>query len=248
MTSNMISLGFPVTTEQDFRHYVYQATEFGRKIETPNGSYTLWEIGSGIELWVQTNLHRRIIGMNPHFQGLGRMQVGLSRRITRRSHSILDGAFYAWTNPQADNPSSGEFPFVFDLPDYDTYLDLQLPSLERVQLAAFAYTLRGFKDEREYMNFTREGSKTESEPLVSCGLFSSNNKVTSAPCSEMSMNGRILETARLTNPVTGQKFYWARVRIAGGTIDVVADPQVVQGPLIAKGMLSGKFWLSGRLE
>src|SRR5579871_568043 len=104
MPSHMTTLGFPVTTEKDFRHYVFAASEFGRKIESPNGSYTLWEPGIGIELWVQTNLHKRIIGMNLHFSGHSRMRVGLIRRIVKIGRSILDGAFYAWADPQKDEP------------------------------------------------------------------------------------------------------------------------------------------------
>src|SRR5918911_3052462 len=95
---HMMTLGFPVTTAQDFRHYVYQASEFGQRIEARHGSYTLWEVGNGIELWVQTNLHGRIIGMNPHFNGRARMRITLTERIPRSPHSILDGAFCAWVS------------------------------------------------------------------------------------------------------------------------------------------------------
>ncbi len=247
MPSHMTALGFPVTTEQDFRHYVYQASEFGRKIETPNGSYTLWEVGNGIELWVQTNLHKRILGMKPHFRGQTSMPVGLMKHVSRQEQTILDGAFYAWADPITDDPESGKFPFVFDLPDYDTYHAVLLPCTTDVQLAAFAHHLTGFANEETYMASQHEDIKFAPESLISSGLFTPEGKIKEPPLAEIIFNGRVLETARLTNPVTRQKFYWARVRTTGGVVDVVADPQIVQGQVVQDGIVNGTFWLSGRL-
>ncbi len=247
MPSHMTALGFPVTTEQDFRHYVYQASEFGRKIETPNGSYTLWEVGSGIELWVQTNLHKRILGMKPHFRGQTSVRVGLMKHVSRQQQTILDGAFYAWTNPVTDDPESGTSPFVFDLPDYDTYHTVSLPCIIDAQLAAFAHRLIGFANEETYLASQNKDIKFAAESLIPIGLFTPAGKHKEPPLAEIILNGRVLETARLTNPVTSQKFYWARIRTLGGEMDVVADPQIVQGNLVQDGIIHGTFWLSGRL-
>src|SRR6266536_2334685 len=173
MPGHMTTLGFPVTTEKDFRHYVFEASEFGQKIESPNGSYTLWALGNGIELWVQTNLHKRIIGMNLHFSGHSRMKVGLSKRIVRIRQSILDGALYAWADPQRDNPESGHYPFVFDLPDYDLHNDVPIPSIASIQLAAFAHELQGFESEGAYMTAQSSGIRWAAESFIPSGLFTS---------------------------------------------------------------------------
>jgi hypothetical protein len=247
MHSYMTALGFPVTTEQDFRHYVYLASEFGKKIETPNGSYTLWEVGSGIELWVQTNLHKRILGMKPHFHGPTSMRVGLIKHVSRQQQTILDGAFYAEAAPKTDDPESGEYPFVFDLPDYDTYHAVFLPCIVPAQLAAFAHRLTGFIDEKTYLASQNQSIKFAVESIIPTGLFTPPGKPKEPPVAEVILNGRVLDTARLINPVTGQRFYWARVRTLGGEMDVVADPQIVQGSLVQDGIVHGTFWLSGRL-
>lgn len=68
MSQHLTALGFPDSTEQDFRRYVYQAIEFGETLVSDHGSYTCWKPGYGIELWVQANSHHRLLGMNPHFQ------------------------------------------------------------------------------------------------------------------------------------------------------------------------------------
>ncbi|HLZ62332.1 MAG TPA: hypothetical protein VKR06_35760 [Ktedonosporobacter sp.] len=249
MPNHMTALGFPVTTEQDFRHYVYQTSEFGEKIETPNGSYTLWTPGNGIELWVQTNLHRRLLGMNPHFSGQASMRAHLTARILRPQDTPLDGAFHAWANPTSDDPESGLFPFVFDSPDYDRHNELQLPHLARVQIAAFAHQLKGFASEEEYMNSQGSGIKFASESFIPSGLFTPGpqGKNKKPPQAQAIFSGRVIATQRLTNPVTNQKFYWAQVHVLGGEIDIVADPQVVEGKVVEDGIVSGTFWLSGRL-
>ena len=249
MPSHMTSLGFPVTTEQDFRHYVFAASEFGRKIESPNGSYTLWEPGNGIELWVQTNLHKRIIGMNLHFSGHSRMNLGLTRRISKPGHSIMNGALYAWANPQMDKPESGSYPFVFDVPDYDLHNDVRIPGLVTVQLAAFAHELQGFESKETYTAAQKTGIQFAEESFIPSGLFRPGPQggVREPPLAQAIFSGHVLVTQILINPVTDQRFYWARVRTLGGEVDVVADPQVVQGRVIRYGIIKGTFWLSGRL-
>ena len=264
MFSRMNTLGFLVTTARDFRHYVYQASEFGYKIETSNGSYTLWEIGNGIELWVQTNLHKRIIGMNPHFHGATHVRAELLKSISRPGQSVLDGGLYAWANPSST--LSAAYPFVFDLPDYDTYRHLLLPTTSSVQLAAFAQELHAFpntatfktwlseqsKQSNRRPDYTQErawanGTNCEDCLVIPCGLYTPSGKLASYPPAELVVRGHIHETVYKTNPVTRQKFYWALVRSLGCEFDVVADPQIVQGTLSAGGFVHGLFRLCGRL-
>jgi hypothetical protein len=250
MSSHMTTLGFPVTSEKDFRHYVFAASEFGQKVESPNGSYTLWEPGNGIELWVQTNLHKRIIGMNLHFSGHARIRLGLTRRIVTIGQSILDGAFYAWADPQRKEPESGYYPFVFDVPDYDLHNDVRVPGLASVQLAAFAQELQGFESAEAYTTATLENDVTlAEESFIPTGLFKPipQGGMREPPLAQAIFSGHVLVTQILTNPVTDQRFYWARVRTLGGEIDIVADPQVVRGKIIRDGIVKGSFWLSGRL-
>lgn len=247
MLTHMSTLGFPVTTEKDFRHYVYQTTEFGEKIETKHGSYTYWSLGNGVELWVQTNHHKRIIGMNPHFSGSARMWAAITARVPRYRQTILDGAFYAWAEPYTDDPESGDFPFVFDLPDYDVHDDLSLPTTTSVQIAAFANELRGFENEEDYKKNAKGRMKIASEFFIPSGLFTSEGKTREQAEAQVMFSGYVRDTEMITNPITGQKFYWARVRVLSGEVDVVADPQVVQGKIVSKGIVRGTFWLSGRL-
>lgn len=243
MPSHMTALGFPVSTEKDFRHYVFQATEFGYEIDTSNGSYTIWEVGNGIELWVQTNLHKRIIGMNPHFRGSARMRVGITEGVRGTGATILDGAFLGWAAPPEDNPSSGLYPFVFDMPDYALHNSLPLPSLQWVQIAAFAYEMQSFVSKEMYLATRNKTLRLAPQAFIP---ISQPEKPYQRQAQGL-LTGKILDTAVKTNPVTNLKFYWARIHTLGGEMDVVADPQVVQGEMVVDGIVYGTFWLSGRI-
>ncbi|SRR5258708_29687681 len=243
----MSTLGFPVTTEQDFRHYAYETTEFGHKIETRNGSYTYWIIGNGIELWVQTNHHKRLLGMNPHFSGSTRMPVSITARLPRYERNILEGAFYAWATPQISNVETNLFPFVFDLPDYDVYDPLELPRSVTIQLAAFANNLQGFENEEAYMASPSGKTKLTSKSFIPSGLFTLRKGMRLPAQAQAVFSGQVLDTEMIINPVTMLKFYWARLNTLLGEIDLVADPQVVQGKIVKHGIIHGEFWLSGRI-
>ena len=58
--------------------------------------------------------------------------------------------------------------------------------------------------------------------------------------------GIALETDTRENPVTGARFHWILAETAGGTVDVVADPEVMSAPPAAGAIVYGEFWLSGR--
>lgn len=249
MSQHLTALGFPVSTEQDFRHYVYQATEFGETFISGHGSYTCWKPGYGIELWVQTNSHHRLLGMNPHFRGTARTRVRITERIPHYHSSILEGAFYAWACPQEANGAAHSelFPFVFDLPDYDCYETFPIPSVVPVQLSAFAYYLQSCVDGKSYTDAQKVMHSPSTLSFTPTGLFTPDGRTRHPALAQARFNGYVIATQMMTNPVTWQKFYSARVHTLIGEIDIVADPQVVQGRLAPGCIIQGDFWLSGRL-
>jgi hypothetical protein len=60
--------------------------------------------------------------------------------------------------------------------------------------------------------------------------------------------GTVVDAERLVNEYSGGDFWHARVRTLGGEVDVVADPQAIEGELVPGGIAQGLFWLSGRLS
>src|SRR4051812_36390839 len=118
MSNHFSALGFRVTDEEGFHKLVQQAANAGRSMPTPRGEYLRWAPGAGVELWIQVNRQRELTGCNPHFAGEARMEVQGVKTLPGDSET-LDGSLYAWAAPQGEEPESGAYPFVVDLPDFD---------------------------------------------------------------------------------------------------------------------------------
>ena len=246
MPSHMSDIGFQLNSQDDFHQLASQACEEGEALETDNGTYIRWAPGEGIELWAQLDRDNDVIGLNPHFRGKGLMRVGLVQEVSRPEGTPLDGSFHAWANPPEDDPEEGEFPLVFDVPNYQLR-KVQLPSILHVQLAAFAHELQSYESDEAYEQSQSEEIKFASKSFISSGLFGPEGGATEPPLAHALFTGHVRETSIVTNPVTGNGFCWAKVRTLGGDVDVVADPVLLNGLLVEGGVISGSFWLSGFL-
>jgi hypothetical protein len=249
MASHLSSIGFHVETEEDFGRLVALAVEGGESFDAPAGSYVLWSPGKGVELWFQFNRDGEIVGLNPHFAGRALMHVALTQRVPRPEHSPLDGAFYGWADPHGgEDFERGQYPFVFDAPDFALHDDLNFPSGHEVQLAAFAHELDVYENDEAYRAAQSEDIMMAPESFIPSGLFSPEGGRAEQPKAFAIITGHVLETAIITNPATRLEFCAAKVRTLGGEVDVVADPETLNGFLAVGGVVSGSFWLSGRLK
>ena len=239
----MSDIGFNVETEEEFQELASRAYEEGKAFEMIDGAYIKWAPGEGIEVWLQVDVNGDIVGINPHFSGSSSMRVCLDERI-RGLEGSLDGAFHAWANPENETPDTGDFPFVFDVPDFHLTEATKLPAFVTIQLAAFAHELRSFDSDEDYEKSQTHEIKFASESFIPAGTFVPEGQ---PPLAEAVFTGHVLETSLITNPVTGREFCSAKTRTLGGEIDVVADPALLNGLLIEGGVLTGSFWLSGRL-
>jgi hypothetical protein len=239
MPSHMSSIGFPFSTNEEFADLAMTAATQGEPVQVSGGTYYRWSLGAGVELWAQADQDGRLIGLNPHFSGTARTRVGLIKPIARENDSTLDGAFYGWAGPVENDPANGEYPFVFDLPDFKRHDHLTLPTIVNAQIAAFAHSLSAFESDEAVRS--GETHMMAAESCIPSGTFST------PPQSTVVFYGHVLNTAQLTNPHTKHTFYWARVRTLGGEFDVVADPEIVKGVIIQGGVIGGSAWLSGRI-
>jgi hypothetical protein len=228
----------------DFQQLALKTCEEGQAFKTADGTYMKWSPGAGIELWAQLDHYEEIIGLNPHFRGKGQMRVGFVERITRPDGTILDGAFYGWANPSDDVVTDGEFPFVFDIPNYKI-CDAQLGSAVSVQLAAFAHELHSYKNEKEFDKSQAKRLNFASRSFIPSGLFTPEGEDTTPPQAYAIFTGHVLDTSLITNPVTGLTFCWSHVSTLGGEVDVVADPVLLNDVITKGGVVTGSFWLSG---
>ena len=247
MASHFSSIGIPMSTQNEFHDYFGKAYEKGDHIKVSKGTYLMWKVDGGVELWGQVNTKNEAIGMNPHFFGTAQMKVLLKERVARPNDNELDGAFYAWTNPQEGLDGGNGYPFVFDVPNICTYSNIKLPQIVIIQLSAFAHEIKGFESEEDYFNARESEMKFAVESFIPSGLFNPDGESTMSPVAQAIFSGRIIDTQKHINAHTNKEYVWAKVSVLGDEIDVVADPEILQGKLIKGGVLSGAFWLSGKI-
>ncbi len=246
MPSHFSTIGFAVQSREEMYELVQRAAYEGRTIETARGRYVVWGDDNGAELWVQVDPEDTIIGVAPHFSGKARMSVGLIKIISRPNDNVLDGAYYGWADPAEGEPENGAHPFVFDLPDFAVHPNIELPTIVTVQLAAFAHELQAYPSEQAFLTAEKD-LKLAPESFLPSGLFTPDLQDTNPPTADAIFAGRVLEHATFVNSITGDKYEWALVHTLGGSVDVVADPVIVQGEIVPTGIIAGAFWMSGRL-
>lgn len=249
--SNLSDIGFPTPDEQAINEMIMHVLEVAKPVKCTHGFYLIYTDSSGAEIYLQGNFNQELIGFNPHFAGKSRRRVGLTRAIERDS-SELDGGFHAWANPSdEDVETSGEYPFVFDVPDFRAVEIEAFPLTVELQLTAFASNdFKVFTGEDAYQAAQESELPYASKMFVPVGLFdfkSENLDESNAPRPVGKLAGEIRELELRTNELSGEKFYWLLVDTYGGEIDVVVDPKYVPEEPTVGGIVSGTFWLSGRM-
>jgi hypothetical protein len=246
--SQFSAVGFTVSSGEDLAALASRVAERADTINTREGQYLKWAPASGEQLWLQVKRTGDAMGMNPHFEGKSSVRVAIEARVTRTSHTPLDGTFLAWANPSSDGVG-GEYPFAFDCPDAAVHETMALPAIVTAQIAAFAQQLTVHDSEAAYVaDQAAQGQSFASRSFIPSGLISPSGEPVTPPESHALFTGHVIEAAEKLNAVTGDPFWWALVDTVGGTFDVVIDRALLDGPVRAGNVVSGWFWLSGRLR
>ncbi|BFH54186.1 hypothetical protein PMJ6TS7_42010 [Paenibacillus melissococcoides] len=241
MANHMTSIGFPVHSREDFEQIADVAIEKGTLLEAQQGQYIYFDAGNGIELWLQVNQENEIIGLNPHFAGNSRVEIGLTALIVRETDSVLDGACHAWMEPD-ESLESGCCPLVFDMPNLGLFGEVAVPQRINIQLTAFSHEVSVYDSEEEYMESQEGEVKFAAESFIPSGLFGNSGE----PASTAMFTGRVVEASLIQNEYTGGSFSWCKVKTLGGEIDVVTDLELLDKDIAAGSIISGSFWLSAK--
>lgn len=248
MPSQFSSIGFHVRTGEDLAALASQVADKAERVSAAPGDYLKWAPSSGEQLWLQISHNGDAMGMNPHFAGKSSIRLGVEARVARPSHTPLDGTFLAWANPPAGAVTGGDYPFAFDCPDAARHLTLALPAVVTAQVAAFAQQVSLYESARAYASSPDSaGSQGASRSFIPSGLISPAGDPVIPPESHALIAGEVLEAAPRVNAISGTRYWWALVETAGGTFDVVIDPELLTDQPRAGNVVSGWFWLSGRL-
>jgi hypothetical protein len=249
--SNLSDIGFPVRGDEEIYAMIQSVLPFVKMETCPQGIYYRFTDESGAEMYLQANHSQELIGFNPHFDGKSKRAVGLTKSFERES-SELDGGYHAWANPTDKDASetTGEYPFVFDAPDFRTVGLTEFPQTLEIQLTAFASNeFQVFSSEQDYYDSQEDEIKMAAKSFIPSGMFLPDDEATpiEPPRPVGIFTGEIKELELKTNSVSKEKFYWFLVETLGGEVDVVADPKLLASEPKIGGIVSGQFWLSGRL-
>ena len=246
--SNFSNVGFKVTVEQDYYQLIDKVYKVSSPVKVNGGTYFIYTDDSGAELYIQVSNKNECIGVNPHFKGKSKRTVCLTNSF-QRPESELDGAFHCWADPtEENNPDSGVYPFVFDLPDSKTIGQMEFPKNVEIQLAAFAQELHIYQSEKEYFDSQTTEMKLAAQSFIPSGLFSVDEENGSNPPKAFGFfTGIIKAYERKTNLFTGEAYYWLLVDTLGGEVDVVAELKYFEKEPSVNGVVQGQFWLSGKL-
>lgn len=244
LANHLASIGFSVESVEEFRALADRVATRADALEVVDGYYLHYHAECGAELWLQVDREERLIGMAPHFSGDSSQRVAITDRVHRPDDSDLEGAFRAWANPADDDAERGDYPFVFDSPDYAVYRLLTTPIRVDVQIAAFAHELSAYANAKAFEAAQTDQPKLAPDFFVPIGLLAEE---TDGPIAQAMFAGTVLETAVRKNALSGASFIWAKVRTLGGEVDVVAEPSRVTGQVVPGGIVRGAFWLSGRI-
>ncbi len=253
MASHLSDIGFGVKDKSEFMKFAEKAYENGERIKTNKGTYIRWGVKSGAELWLQLNEQEEVIGMVPAFLGISSRKVSLINFVVGHE-GTLDGSFVAWADPRNNDPESGDYPFMFEVPNFHALPQFKFPKITHIQLSAFAYEVTCFDNEEEFNESDKaklKGDDKNSPPIrfapesfIPSGSF---HKEGASPIAEAMFTGRIIKYENKVNDFTKNPFVWLSVKTLGGEIDIVAEKELFNKTPKVGGIITGAYWLSGRI-
>jgi len=251
MTTPLSSIGFTLYSAEESWQLATVVAEKGRRVGTADGNYVVLTTECGSELWAKLDSENRPYAILPHFAGQARSQILVTQRI-RYNDRPLDGRLLGWINPSQGTfgfgGPPGDYPLLFEAPDYAYYTFMEVPCTVTVQLAAFAQNIDVFSSVEDYDS--RPEKTWPSETLLAsgaAGLHGYQRGDANPHANEAFITGIVEATQSQENPLTHGQFQWMRVKVMGGYFDVCIDSALMKGSVAPGSVISGNFWLSGRL-
>lgn len=246
MSDYFRSIGFTLE-RPELEHLLQRTLEAGRMIAAERGDYHVWAPGGGPELWAGTYRlsgdRRELAGANPHFSGEAHVDV-VVEGLEPDPDFPLEGNAYAW--PASEAGEHALYPFSASIPDFDSAAARRdLPFRATLALVGFARELTFYENEATLREMQRrEPVGVAAAAIVPIGLFGHN---AGRARSQAQVTGEILLAERRVNPVTERPYQHYVLSTYGGTLDIVAAPDVAAEPARAGAIARAACWLSARI-
>jgi hypothetical protein len=263
MASNLSSIGFHFTSEDDFDTTMSAlASSAQDRVSCQAGDYVIWHAPSGAEIWFHLpvfgneDVSADLAGLTPFFSGDSTVELKITARLKRPDDNDFEGALTAWVAPDEET-GEGSYPIVLDAVDFSAHGSRTLPIRCRAQITGFARQLRVFASEAEFaaaQNESQSNPPLARQAFIPLGLFASSmgddvgtTKGAKAPSSAALLTGKVLKHAKLANGNEQPSYHWLVVESLDATYDVVADPDVVEGEPVEGAIVEVGCVLFGRL-
>jgi hypothetical protein len=174
------------------------------------------------------------------------MRLEIQAILERPEISPFDGGFLALTQEGGSNPSlGGGFPVVFDAPDFPDVREAMLTAKHDVELAGFTVELNVYTTEEAFREAQPDLKPLEIPAFLPAGMMAQIEG--GQPTAHALMVGRVLESERVPNQLTGREFVRIRIETPAGPIDLIVDPGMVEDLPNDGDILQVGAWLSGRI-
>jgi hypothetical protein len=258
MSIRLHALGFPCAWEKVVDASLPRIVEgTAREVACESGRYRLWQSRQGAELWLHypspdlidpdetafagTPALIGLEAITPFHRGTSDLVVRLGELLCFDDELGMEGSVVASLVTPDEKRSSGEL--IVELVPFALHEAADLPETTRARIVCFAHHVWAFPDRAGYIAGTpgvrliRPGairSVTEDE-MPEVPVAYAEPMVTSALAT-----GRVLRSARLKNPITDAPYCWIELLTTYGPLDVIANPETIEGD-ISDGHLAQVF-------
>lgn len=248
MASNLSSIGFAYDDDETFTADMTKLAEQA----AAGGSgkaYAVWHSPNGAELWFHVKADgSQIVGLTPFFDGTSKVSIRVQAIFQRPGDSDFEGAVTAWVAPGDDE--QGTYPIVFDAPDYLAIPRSPEPFVGNARIVGFAHQLRAFPNAEAYSEAQPDDLKFAPQAFIPIGMFATEGEDgddAPPPSSSAMVTGTVSAHKVLSNDITGQTFHALAVETLEATIDIVADPAIMEGTISKGCTVEVSCTLFGRL-
>ncbi|MCS7235002.1 MAG: hypothetical protein RMM30_03375 [Armatimonadota bacterium] len=243
-------VGFRVERAADLEALAEQAARHGTALASePGFGLRRWQVGDGVELWVELGPAGQPLGVLPFFE-TGYTHPASVVAVGHDPDNPEEGRGEVWLRP-ADpaEPYSGRFPLVCDLVDFLCVAPRlpRLPAYLQLEVVCFADAVAAYRDTLEWAASQQAtGLRLPPRTFASTWHTALDEGDRERPEATAWIAGTVQELQRRANPLTRRPFYSLRVDVGTVGIDLVAPEEAV-GSLEPGWLVQAGAWVLGRI-
>ena len=246
------------------------AVKAKRRVTCASGEYRIWRSPAGAEVWLHYPKRRvrrqpapwsgersdsqpdfdpigDLMGMSVVHAGVSDMRMRLARAVKVSARNPLDGVCIA--SLASRRPTDKAIGFTFELLGFAAE-PTTAGTAARVQVTGLAQRVWSYPSEAAYLGSTPADrligkgamANIEADELADVALI-----YRPKPGTLWLITGEIRRSVRLINPVTLAPYYWVQLATDRGDVDLVANPDVIDGDISVGHVLQAVVAMTGRI-